>query len=85
MHEAFKMEADQTFDEASDRKEDLETQTKSSTNFADTGAKQRNKRASNSKETEERETDPQIQVKSSYYSPNFIETEPAHITTPRSA
>ena len=24
-------------------------------------------------------------VKSSYYSPNFIETEPAHITTPRSA
>jgi hypothetical protein len=24
------------------------------------------------------------QVKSSYYSPNFIETEPASITTPRS-
>ena len=24
-------------------------------------------------------------VKSSYYSPNFIETEPANITTPRSA
>ena len=25
------------------------------------------------------------QVKSSYYSPNFIETEPANITTPRSS
>ena len=52
------MEADQTYDEAVDRREDPETQTKSSTNAADTGAKQANKRASNSKETEEREAAP---------------------------
>jgi len=62
MREVSEMEADQTFDEASDRREDSEAQTKSSTNVADTGAKQANKRASNSKETEEREADPQIQL-----------------------
>ena len=62
MREVSEMEADQTFNEASDRRKDSETQTKSSTNVADTGAKQANKRASNSKETEEREADPQIQL-----------------------
>ena len=62
MREVSEMEADRAFDEASDRREDSETQTKSSTNIADTGAKQANKRASNSKEAEEREADPQIQL-----------------------
>ena len=60
MREVSEMEAYQTSDEASDRREDPETQTKSSTNVAVTGAKQGHKRASNSKETEEREADPRF-------------------------
>ena len=62
MREVSEMEADQALDEASDRRKDSEPQTKSSTNVANTGAKQANKRASNSKETEEREADPHIQL-----------------------
>ena len=42
MREVSEMEADQTADEVSDKREDSEPQTKSSTNVADTGAKQAN-------------------------------------------
>ena len=44
MRVVSEMEADQTFDEVSDRRADSETQTKNSTNVADTRAKQANKR-----------------------------------------
>ena len=42
MREVSEMEADQTLNEASDRRKDSETQTKSSTYVGDTGAKQAN-------------------------------------------
>ena len=48
--------------QSGERTQKPKQQTKSSTNVADTGAKQANKRASNSKETEEREAGPQIQL-----------------------
>ena len=62
MREVSEMEADQTDNEASDRREDPKTQTKSSTNVADTRTQQANKRASNPKGAEEREADPRLQL-----------------------